>query len=165
MSSWKIRVGTRSFDIDVKERGYGGYAVTVDGKARDVSVEQADWGLAIQIPGSVPARAAPPSLPAPGRVAPDVHAKPQKAEPAAPPPRPAAPVVMTGNVIPSPMPGKVVKVLVEPGREVKAGDPLCVLESMKMENTVSAPRAGKIARLHVKVGDAPNTGMPIAEYE
>lgn len=168
MSSWKIKVGTKSFDIDVEEHGYGEYSVSVDGQSHQVSVQEADWGLSIQVPGgaSFPVLSKPSPVvrtPPLERVAPDVKSKPPP-KPVAAPARPA-PVVMTGNTIPSPMPGKVVKISVEEGAEVNAGDPICVLESMKMENTVSAPRDGKIAKIHVKLGDAPNTGMPIADYE
>jgi len=169
MSSWKIKVGTRSFDVSVEEQGYGEYSVSVDGESHRVQVQEADWGIDIQVPGgsSFPVVAKPAPVvrtPPLERVAPDVKAKvPAPAAPKAAPARPA-PVVMTGNTIPSPMPGKVVKIHVEEGSEVKAGDPICVLESMKMENTVSAPRDGTIAKIHVKLGDAPNTGMPIADY-
>jgi biotin carboxyl carrier protein len=171
MSNWKIRVGRRSFDIEVSERGYGEYSVSVDGESHSVSVQQADWGLSIQVPGGATYAMPGVSRPSPvfrtppliERVAPDVQSKPPP-KPSAPPPRPA-PAAMSGNAIPSPMPGKVIKVLVQPGAQVKAGDPVCVLESMKMENTVSAPRDGRLAKVHVKVGDTPNTGQPIAEYE
>jgi len=53
----------------------------------------------------------------------------------------------------APMPGKVVKVLVEAGQEVAAGAPLVVLEAMKMEHTVRAPEPGIVRALHVAVGD------------
>ncbi|MBW2262525.1 MAG: biotin/lipoyl-binding protein [Deltaproteobacteria bacterium] len=161
-------MGTRSFDVAVEEHGYGEYSVSVDGESHKVSVQEADWGIHIQVPGgsSYPVVSKPAPVvrtPPLERVAPDVKAKPPK-KPAPAPAKPAPTVVMTGNTIPSPMPGKVVKIHVEVGSEVKAGDPVCVLESMKMENTVSAPRDGKIAKIHIKLGDAPNTGMPIAEY-
>ena len=53
----------------------------------------------------------------------------------------------------SPMPGKVVKVLVTVGQEVAVGAPLVVLEAMKMEHTVRAAAAGTVRELHVAVGD------------
>jgi acetyl/propionyl-CoA carboxylase alpha subunit len=53
----------------------------------------------------------------------------------------------------APMPGKVVKVLVEPGQDVAAGTPLLVLEAMKMEHTVRASDAGTVRAVHVAVGD------------
>jgi 3-methylcrotonyl-CoA carboxylase alpha subunit len=53
----------------------------------------------------------------------------------------------------APMPGKVVKILVEQGQAVSAGAALVVLEAMKMEHTVRASEAGTVRALHVAVGD------------
>jgi biotin carboxyl carrier protein len=58
----------------------------------------------------------------------------------------------------SPMPGKVVKVLVKEGDEVSAGTPLIVVEAMKMENELLAQRAGVISNVFVKTGDAVEGG-------
>ena len=54
----------------------------------------------------------------------------------------------------SPMPGKVVKVLVKPGDAVAAGQGVAVVEAMKMENEIRAPRAGTVRAVHVKEGQA-----------
>jgi biotin carboxyl carrier protein len=53
----------------------------------------------------------------------------------------------------APMPGKVVKVLVDAGQEVAAGAPLVVLEAMKMEHTVRAASTGIVREIHVAVGE------------
>jgi biotin carboxyl carrier protein len=53
----------------------------------------------------------------------------------------------------SPMPGLIVAVKVAEGDEVQQGSPLCVLESMKMENDIKAPRAGKVLRVHIAAGE------------
>ncbi|HEY8491008.1 MAG TPA: acetyl-CoA carboxylase biotin carboxyl carrier protein subunit [Dehalococcoidia bacterium] len=53
----------------------------------------------------------------------------------------------------SPMVGRVVRVLVEPGAAVQAEDELLVLESMKMEIPVEAPRPGTVREVRVQVGD------------
>lgn len=54
----------------------------------------------------------------------------------------------------APMPGLVVAVPVNDGQEVAKGDVLVVLESMKMQNELKSPRAGKISRMRVKPGDS-----------
>lgn len=54
----------------------------------------------------------------------------------------------------SPMPGLVIAVPVIEGQEVKKGDVLVVLESMKMQNELKAPRAGAVTRLRIKAGDS-----------
>jgi biotin carboxyl carrier protein len=53
----------------------------------------------------------------------------------------------------SPMPGLIVVVNVAPGQTVNKGDSLCVLESMKMENEIKAPREGTVAHVYVGKGD------------
>ncbi len=53
----------------------------------------------------------------------------------------------------SPMPGKVVKVLVSEGDVVEQGQPLVVVEAMKMENELTAPVAGVVRAVHVQAGD------------
>ncbi len=61
--------------------------------------------------------------------------------------------VAQGEVtIRSPMPGLIVAVRVGEGEEVRRGQPLLVLESMKMENDIKAPRDGKVERIHVEKG-------------
>jgi acetyl/propionyl-CoA carboxylase alpha subunit len=65
----------------------------------------------------------------------------------------------------APMPGLVLRVLAEPGLAVTAGQPLLVLEAMKMEQTVSAPADGVVAELHAKAGDQVSTGQVLAVLE
>ena len=55
--------------------------------------------------------------------------------------------------IKSPMPGQVIKISAEVGQEVKKGDVLIVVEAMKMENSLSAPRDGIVKAVNVKTGD------------
>jgi biotin carboxyl carrier protein len=62
------------------------------------------------------------------------------------------------GVVSSPMPGKVVKVLVKEGDEVAVGTPLVVVEAMKMENELLAERAGVVSKVFVKTGDAVEGG-------
>jgi acetyl-CoA/propionyl-CoA carboxylase biotin carboxyl carrier protein len=58
----------------------------------------------------------------------------------------------------APMPGKVLQVAVEPGREVAPGDPLLILEAMKMENVLCAEIAGTVKEVNVKVGEMVEPG-------
>ena len=62
-----------------------------------------------------------------------------------------------GNVA-APMQGTIVKVLVEVGQEVKVGDPVVVLEAMKMENQLQAEKAGTVKSVNVKPGDKVGSG-------
>jgi biotin carboxyl carrier protein len=65
----------------------------------------------------------------------------------------------------APMPGLVVKVLVEPGQEVTPGQPLVVLQAMKMENELSLPAGGKISKLGVTEGQTVEAGQVLATLE
>ena len=61
---------------------------------------------------------------------------------------------VTGRqVISAQMPGVILKVYVQPGEEVKAGAPLCVLVAMKMENEIKSPIDGTVKEIYVKDGD------------
>ncbi len=65
----------------------------------------------------------------------------------------------------APMPGKVLQVSARPGDEVKPGDPLLILEAMKMENVLSAEIAGTIREVHVKPGDMVEPGKLLVLVE
>jgi acetyl/propionyl-CoA carboxylase alpha subunit len=67
----------------------------------------------------------------------------------------------SGSLI-APMPGLVLRVMADVGATVVAGQPLVVLEAMKMEQTVAAPADGTVAELHVKAGDQVITGQVLA---
>lgn len=69
----------------------------------------------------------------------------------------------SGDALTSPMQGTVVKVVVEEGDLVDAGDPVVVLEAMKMEQPLNAHRAGKIAHLTAQPGTAVSTGSVLCE--
>ena len=63
------------------------------------------------------------------------------------------------------MPGRVVDVRVAAGDVVEAGQPLVVLEAMKMQNEIQADRAGTVERVHVAAGQAVEGGDPLVEIE
>ncbi len=65
----------------------------------------------------------------------------------------------------APMPGLILEVRVEHGQTVKEGDPLLVLEAMKMENIILAPNEGIIHSIQVKKGDAVDKRQLLIEME
>jgi biotin carboxyl carrier protein len=65
----------------------------------------------------------------------------------------------------APMPGRIVRVLVEPGQEVAAGQGLLVMEAMKMENELRAPRAGRVAEVAARERAAVETGALLVVLE
>jgi len=62
----------------------------------------------------------------------------------------------------APMPGKVVRLLVNVGDQVDAGQGLLVVEAMKMQNEIRSPKKGKVERLHATEGQAVNAGDVLA---
>jgi biotin carboxyl carrier protein len=64
--------------------------------------------------------------------------------------------------ITAPMPGKVVRLLVQPGDKVQAGQGLLVVEAMKMQNEVRSPKTGTVERLLVQEGQPVNAGQTLA---
>ena len=67
--------------------------------------------------------------------------------------------------ITAPMPGKVVRVLVEQGQEVEAAQPVVVVEAMKMQNELKSPKAGAVVALRAAPGATVNAGDILAEIE
>ena len=63
------------------------------------------------------------------------------------------------------MPGKVIAVKVAPGDTVGKGDELLVVEAMKMENAVRAPRDGRVKTVTARVGDMVSPGVVLVELE
>jgi biotin carboxyl carrier protein len=84
-------------------------------------------------------------------------------------PRELSPGAATGAAgreeVIAPMPGKVVRVLVEQGAEVAAGQGLVVVEAMKMQNEMPAPRAGRVVLLRAAPGAAVAAGELLAAIE
>ena len=63
------------------------------------------------------------------------------------------------------MPGRVVRILVRPGDRVDAGQPLVIMESMKMETELAAAVAGRVARIHVEAGQVVGQGDALVDIE
>jgi 3-methylcrotonyl-CoA carboxylase alpha subunit len=69
------------------------------------------------------------------------------------------------DLVISPMPGRVVKVAVSPGDRVKMNQTLVVLEAMKIEHQVAAPRDGVVEQVLCQAGDQVELGAPLVELE
>ncbi len=71
----------------------------------------------------------------------------------------------TDLIVTAPIPGVIISVVVKPGDQVNPGQALCVLEAMKMKNTIRAARTGKIAKVNIQVGQAVQHQDVLLEYE
>jgi 3-methylcrotonyl-CoA carboxylase alpha subunit len=69
-----------------------------------------------------------------------------------------------GGRLTAPMPGKVVAVLASKGQQVKKGDPLVIMEAMKMEHTIGAPSDGMVEEILYQVGDQVADGAPLLAF-
>ena len=114
------------------------YTITVNGNVYDVVVEEAGAGAA----------------PAP---------RPVAAPKAAPKPAPKAAAAGAGSIrVEAGATGKVFKIEANVGQTVKAGDAVVIIEAMKMEIPVVAPKDGTVASIDVAVGDAVEAGALLA---
>ena len=69
------------------------------------------------------------------------------------------------NAVKAPMPGLVLNIMVEPGQVVQKGDPLLILEAMKMENVIKAAGDGQVKAVRVQKGAAVDKGQLLLEME
>ena len=125
------------------------YKITLNGRVYEVEVDICDPMPMDEYAAYAPAPAAAPAD-APVAAAPDAPAAP------------AAPAVTgAGEAINAPMPGNILKVNVQNGQAVKEGDVLVVLEAMKMENEILAPKNGTVTQVLVSKGSTVDTGAPL----
>jgi biotin carboxyl carrier protein len=128
VSTLQITVNGKTFEVEVGDVSSSPVQVVVDGQVKSVSFSEV-----------TAAAGAATAAPAPA--------------PAAPAPAPTAPAgSVAGQVVAAPMPGKILSVAVKVGDAVKEGDTVCTLEAMKMEMPISSTASGKVAAVHVSVG-------------
>jgi len=77
----------------------------------------------------------------------------------------AGEIESAGGRLTAPMPGKVVAVLAQSGKDVKKGEPLVIMEAMKMEHTISAPSDGLVEEVLYQVGDQVADGAPLLAFK
>lgn len=131
------------------------YVVTVNGTSYEVMVEEVsnNEGVRPQVTQVVTEAPAPKAAPAPA---------PAQPKPAAE--KPVASGSEGAKVLNCPMPGTIVKVVAKVGDSLKKGDPILVLEAMKMENDIVAPEDCVIASVNVQQGASVNSGDVLVTY-
>ena len=121
------------------------YKVTLNGKTYEVEVEVGKVVLLDEYEACAPAATAAPAAPA--------------APAAAPAPAPVA--LSDGEPVNAPMPGNILRIDVKEGDKVKAGQTLLILEAMKMENEIAAPKDGTVVQIATSKGAVVETGTPL----
>ena len=124
------------------------YKVKLNGKLYEVEVEQAEATM--------------PAVPAAAAISvaqPTPSAVPAAVAPAA---QSAASVIDDeGELISSPLPGTIMEIMVSLGQNIKKGQILLLIEAMKMENEVLAPRDGVVKQIITSKGSSVETGSPL----
>ena len=140
--SYKITIAGQTYDVQVGDISTSPIEVVVDGTAYQVELPEST--------AATPAGLAPAAA---------------KTAPLAPRPlaRPAVPTAGGDGVVRAPMPGRIISVSASVGDTVTKGQPVVVLESMKMENTITSPVDGTVSAVHVAAGDSVQHGQTLAE--
>ena len=136
MKTYSFTLGGTHYDVTIEDITDGKASVSVNGTTYEVALDDIPV-----IPSAAPAPTAKPK------------------ESAAPKAAPAA----GGPTTPvnSPLPGVIIEVSVKEGQAVKAGQKIAILEAMKMENEIPAPKDGTITEIHVHKGDSLQEGDPV----
>ena len=146
------------------------YKYTINGAQYDVTIDSIVGSKAkvevngipfeVEMHGSSLVEEDLPTMSTEGATAPAAAAPAPAAAPAA-----AAPVAKSGpgagSPVKAPLPGVVTKILVEAGQAVKKGDPVLVLEAMKMENNITAEADGAVTGICVAAGDSVMEGTTL----
>lgn len=131
MKKFKFTIAGQPYDTTVNEIEPNVCEVTVNGTVFQVEIEKQETV----------------------KKKPVVAPRPAAAGAAAPASKPAAAPVAAGTtVVKSPLPGSIVKVMVQAGQDIKKGDTLLTMESMKMENVIASEVTGKVKNVLVQPG-------------
>ena len=141
---YRVTLDGRVLECDVREVDGTFLSLLVDGRSYEVALEGRGGRYTALVRGDV--------VPLELAEATRGMAAPRKG--------PSGPV----NVM-APMPGRLVRILVTEGQEVRAGEGLVVVEAMKMENELRSPRAGRVARIHAQERQAVETGALLVTVE
>jgi biotin carboxyl carrier protein len=171
------RVGTKEWSVEVERRGAGRFAVTLDGERREVERRGDGVIVVLTIAGRTREAAVVREMgPGAGNshggafgetpygvVIGGLHYAVRLLDPLK---RAAARVVQEGPVeVRAIMPGKIATLLAREGEQVREGQGVVVVEAMKMENEIPAPKDGRLTRLRIRPGDTVEAGAALFTVE
>ena len=151
MTTLRLKVGEQWYTVEVGDLSHSPVEVNVDGQTYYVEVEA---------PEPSPAQLHPR-----GRRG---RRPPSRITPPPPLPRVGAPIPSfnpSDKVLRSPMPGRVISIRVRPGDRVAAGDEVCVVEAMKMEQSIRAAQDGVVKEIYVQPMDSVSANDALIELE
>ena len=152
----RVKVEGKWYTVEVGDLTQRPVTAVVDGYAIEVEVQDPVTETVRQTPRR-PAPAAPRPATRPSTAAPPPVARPVGALVESPP--------NATNLFRAPMPGTILSIEVNPGDQVVTGDPICVLEAMKMQQMLRADWSGVVKTVMVTVGQQVMGGAPIVELE
>ena len=143
--AYKAQIDDTTFNLDLAKVSTNCFSISFDGVSRTVHVVDSDDSIYVHIDGRVVQL---------GKVTNDVQ-------------KFSAGDMAYGekDKIKAPMPGKVVKLLVSEGDKVEVGQPLVIVESMKMENEIKSPTDGTVKAINFKAGDLVGPEQSIIDLE
>lgn len=142
MKTYSMKINGNPYEVKILSIKKDQADVEVNGTKYSVDVP----GLGISETTAVAAQSAAPASKV--EAAPKVQSAPPPKTESAP-----KPVAAGAGDITAPLPGSIIKILVSEGDSVKSGEPIMIMEAMKMENEISAIEDGTVTKIHVKVGD------------
>ncbi len=144
---YQVRLGGQVYRVDAFRHDYGTVSLLVDTQSYSVQLDQGDPAVKVWIRGDA----------YPLEILDERRLRMRRAS--------GKFTVEGRQVLASPMPGKVVKLLARAGDEVREGQGLVVVEAMKMENELKSPKSGKLVELTVVEGQAVEGGATLAVVE
>jgi len=148
----RVQINNETYLFEVGDLTKRPILAVVDGETFEIYPEELET-ISVAAPALVETRSsAPAERPAPKPAPVPLHTPPA-----------ASPQAGSGTLT-APIPGVILSVAVKVGDVVNLNQEICVLEAMKMKNTIRTTRAGTISAVHVSNGDTVSHGQPLVDY-
>jgi biotin carboxyl carrier protein len=154
----KVKVDDHYYDVEIDDLKSRPILVSVDGEAFEVWPESKTAYSTGQIQRTIKDKEEKTALPS---LSPDQKLKILDEESRS---ETASPEPVNLKAVRAPIPGVITAIAVQPGTEVSVGQELCKLEAMKMNNSIRASKAGRIASIHVSIGQTVKHNELLMEY-
>jgi pyruvate carboxylase subunit B len=158
-SSFTVKVDDKSLSIELPADKLDlekSFSIKIDGKKYKIELPRIDWGKLFPI--KVEETTFKAEVKTPTKKSALTTFEPISSAPIR---KTTVPKQVVEGTITAPMTGKILSVKVKKGDQVKLGQVICVLEAMKMENEIAAPKAGTVRELCVAEGSSVSEGEPL----